>query len=200
MADPRTPWTAFEFAVVDVEGNGQQPPDLVEISIVPIRRGTIGDPKTWLVRPPRPITSIARRIHRITDAQVADAPTVADVADELRRFLDGRVFVAHNAGVDLGVVSRSVPGYQPELTLDTLRLARRLLPGLASYRLGALVESLHLAQDLPAGLAPHRATYDAIVCARLLKRLATPNGAEPLTLDELLDTKPERVSEAETLF
>jgi exodeoxyribonuclease X len=29
-------WTAFDYAVVDVEGNGQQPPDLVEISIVAI--------------------------------------------------------------------------------------------------------------------------------------------------------------------
>jgi DNA polymerase III epsilon subunit-like protein len=34
---------------------------------------------------------------------------------------------------------------------------------------------------------PHRATYDAIVCARLLAHLATPPGRDPLTLTELLD-------------
>ncbi|WP_158293090.1 MULTISPECIES: exonuclease domain-containing protein [Kribbella] len=61
--------------MVDVEGNGQQPPDLVEISIVPIQNGTIGQPKNWLVRPPRPITAMARHFHRITDDEVADAPT-----------------------------------------------------------------------------------------------------------------------------
>lgn len=48
MAEPTTPWTEFDYAVVDVEGNGQQPPDLVEISVVAIENGTIARPKTWL--------------------------------------------------------------------------------------------------------------------------------------------------------
>ncbi|MDP9843148.1 hypothetical protein [Streptosporangium lutulentum] len=60
--------------MVDVEGNGQQPPDLVEISIVAIESGTIGRPRNWLIRPPRPITAMARRFHKITDDQVAGAP------------------------------------------------------------------------------------------------------------------------------
>ncbi|MEU4294364.1 3'-5' exonuclease [Kribbella sp. NPDC026596] len=181
--------------------NGQQPPDLVEISVVPIGRGLIGEADTWLVRPPRPVTSMARRFHGISDDQLATAPTAGEIADELRGALDGRVFVAHNAGVDLGVVTRSLPGYQPGGTLDTLKLARRLLPGQASYRLGALVETLDLAEGLPPDLVPHRAMYDAIVCARLLTRLAS-SGGQPRTLDELLDAKPERRSDgsAATLF
>ncbi|MFI7063391.1 exonuclease domain-containing protein [Kribbella sp. NPDC050124] len=178
MVEAQPTWTAFEYAAVDVEGNGQNPPDLVEISIVPIQQGTIGQPKTWLVRPPRPITAMARRFHRITDAQVADAPTVANIVGELRESLGDRVFVAHNASVDLGVVTRSVPGYQPDRVLDTLRLARRLLPGQTSYSLGFLVDALGLDLDFPPGLVPHRATYDALACARLLKLLMTQNRAD----------------------
>jgi DNA polymerase III epsilon subunit-like protein len=188
MTDPADSWTAFDYAVVDVEGNGQQPPDLVEISIVTIHKGTIGRANSWLVRPPRPITPMARRFHRITDDQVVNAPTVADIDTDLRAALGDMVFVAHNAGVDLGVVSRELQGYQPAQTLDTLKLARRLLPGCDSYKLGALVEAFDLARGLSPDLAPHRATYDAIVCARLFVHLATPPGRDPFTLAELLHT------------
>jgi DNA polymerase III epsilon subunit family exonuclease len=186
MAQPTDPWTAFDYAVVDVEGNGQRSPDLVEISIVEIKGGFIGRPRNWLVRPPRPITPMARRCHRITDAQVIDAPAVADIGAELRQALSDKVFVAHNASVDLGVLGRELPGFQPDRVVDTLKLARHLLPGRDSYRLGALVDAFELARGLPAELVPHRATYDALVCARLLTLLATPPGHEPLTLAELL--------------
>ncbi|MCW2898880.1 MAG: hypothetical protein JWO67_1145 [Streptosporangiaceae bacterium] len=179
-------WTSFRFAVVDVEGNGQQPPDLVELAIVPITQGVIRTPITWMVRPPRPITPMARRFHKITDEQVAVAPPVAEVAEEMRTALDGAVFVAHNAHVDLRVLARELPGFQPEHVIDTLKLARRQLPGRDSYKLGALVDALALADCLPDGLAPHRATYDALVCARLLAHLATPPEAEPLALADLL--------------
>lgn len=187
VKDPTEPWTAFEYAVVDVEGNGQRPPDLVEVSIVAIQGGLTGQPRTWLVRPPRPITPMARRFHKITDDQVADAPTVADIEAELRQALSDKVFVAHNASVDLGVLGRELPGFQPARVVDTLRLVRRLLPGRDSYQLAVLVDAFELATDLPGDLVPHRATYDALVCARLLSHLAMSLGHEPLTLAELLD-------------
>ncbi|TCC30521.1 3'-5' exonuclease [Kribbella sindirgiensis] len=187
MEQPADPWTAFDYAVVDVEGNGQRPPDLVEISIVAIKDGLIGQPRSWLVRPPRPITPMVRRFHKITDDHVVDAPAVAGIEAELRRALSDKVFVAHNAGVDLAVLDRELPGFQPARVVDTLKLARRLLPGRDSYKLGALVDAFGLARGLPADLVPHRATYDALVCARLLSHLATSSGREPLTFAELLD-------------
>lgn len=187
-------WTAYEYAVVDVEGNGQRPPDLVEVSVVAVVAGSIGEIKNWLVRPSRPITPMARRFHRITDDQVVGAPGVADIEAELREALRDKVFVAHNANVDLGVLGRELPGFRPAQVLDTLKLARRLLPGRASYALGALVEDLALDSGLPADLMPHRATYDALVCARLLCQLATAADREPLTLTELLDTTTSKSS------
>ena len=44
-----TDWTGQSFVVVDVEGNGQQPPDLVELAAVPVVDGVIGEPVSWLV-------------------------------------------------------------------------------------------------------------------------------------------------------
>ena len=51
--DSMTDWTSLAYVVVDVEGNGQQPPDLVELAAVPIVGGKIGEPSSWLVRPER---------------------------------------------------------------------------------------------------------------------------------------------------
>lgn len=158
-----TAWTERRYAVIDVEGNGQQPPDLVELAVVSIASGAIGEPRAWLCKPNEPITVMARRIHGITNEMVAAAPVFAEVAAEMRACLGSAVLVAHNAPVDLGVLRRKLPDFEPSAVLDTLKLSRRLLPGPASYRLGALASELHLADGLPQHLKPHRATYDVLV-------------------------------------
>jgi exodeoxyribonuclease X len=176
-----TDWTSLDYAVVDVEGNGQQPPDLVELAVVPIRSGVVGEAATWLVRPTEPIKHFATRIHGIRNEDVADAPVFGDIAGQVCSALDLPVLVAHNAHVDVSVLARKLPGWQPPEVLDTLRLARRLLPGRPSYRLGALAGALSLPAGLPSGLSPHRAAYDALVTARLFVTLATRTP----TLEEL---------------
>ncbi len=179
------PWTSSRIVVADIEGNGRRPPSLVEAALVPIVDGRIGEPATWLVHPGEPITWQATRVHGISNQEVADLPVVDAVADEIRAHLAGAVVVAHNAHVDLDVLARELPGWQPAGVIDTLKLARARLPGQATYRLGALVDALNLAQDLPAGLRPHRAGYDALVTARLFVHLATDANGGPLLLGDL---------------
>jgi DNA polymerase III epsilon subunit-like protein len=76
------------YAVVDVEGNGQQPPDLVEVAVVPVAAGIIGAPGRWLVKPPRSVSRIAARIHGLTNEALAAAPAFADIESEVREALD----------------------------------------------------------------------------------------------------------------
>jgi exodeoxyribonuclease X len=123
-----TAWSERRYAVVDVECNGHQPPDLVELAVVPIERGVIGVLATWRFQPEQPITPMARRIHGISNDMVAHAPVFSSLAMEVQARLDGAVLVAHDASVDLGVLKRKLPGFAPDDVLDTLRLARRLLP------------------------------------------------------------------------
>jgi exodeoxyribonuclease X len=183
-----TAWSERRYVVVDVEGNGQAPPDLVELAAVPIEGGLIGQPATWLVRPDEPITPMARRIHGITNQMTETAPVFADIEADVAARLSGAVVVAHNAGVDIAVLKRKLPGFAPDAVLDTLVLSRRLLPGQPSYRLGSLVTALDLDCDLPAGLRPHRAGYDALVTARLFVRLTSaPSGS--LSFEALRDGK-----------
>jgi exodeoxyribonuclease X len=121
-------WTSLSYAVVDVEGNGQQPPDLVELAVVPIVGRKIGEPQSWLVRPQRSIKYFATRVHGLSNEDVADQPPFADVADEVRASLDVSALVAHNAHVDTSVLTRELVGWQCPEVFDTLKLAKRLLP------------------------------------------------------------------------
>jgi exodeoxyribonuclease X len=197
-----TDWTSLNYTVVDVEGNGQQPPDLVELAVVPVIGGKIGEAQSWLVRPEVPIQNFATRIHGITNKDVASAPAFAEVASEVRKALDGAVVVAHNAHVDTSVISRKLPDWVPAEVFDTLKLAKRFMPDQVGYRLGTLVNVFSLADGLPEGLSPHRATYDALVAARLFVHLATRTEDQPLSLEALRGEPPEGSDsyEASALF
>jgi len=196
-----TDWTSLRYAVVDVEGNGHQPPELVEIAVVPIADGIAGEPVTWLIKPEHQIRYFGTRIHGLTDQDVARAPAVAAVEAEVLKALSADAVVAHNAHVDVRVLQRQLAQWKCPEVFDTLKLARRLMPGQKSYRLGALTEAFSLADGLPVGLSPHRATYDALVTARLFVRLATRAHTSPRTLAELRhDTQEGGHHEAHALF
>lgn len=186
-----TDWTSLNYVVVDVEGNGQQPPDLVELAAVPIVGGVIGEPVSWLVKPETSIKYFATRIHGLSNKDVADCPSFEAVKVDVLLALSHPAIVAHNAHVDLGVLQRKLTGWEPPEVFDTLKLARRLVSGLDSYRLGRLVEAFSLSEGLPEDLSPHRATYDALVAARLFVLLAT----KAASLEDLRGRPPKEVDE-----
>ena len=188
MTDTLSDWTTLRYIVVDVEGNGHQPPELVELAVVPIVGGVIGEPTSWLVRPGHAIRYFATSVHGLTTADVADRPPITDIAAEVLKALDVPALVAHTAHVDVDVLRRELPGWRPPEVFDTLKLARRLVPDLPNYKLGTLVERFKLAGGLPHELKPHRATYDALVTARLFVRLAT----QAVSLEGLRGQSPER--------
>jgi exodeoxyribonuclease X len=138
------------------------------------------------------VVSAPARIHGITGQDVASAPAFADIRHEVRTALAGKVIVAHNAHVDTAVLARELGDWDSPEVFDTLKLARRLLPGQPSYKLGALVTALSLDNDIPTGLAPHRAAFDVLVTARLFVRLATSHDGNPVALEELRGQPPDR--------
>lgn len=85
---------------------------------------------------------------------------------------------------------------RPPEVFDTLRVARRLLPGRPSYRLAALVSAFGLAAGLPADLRPHRAAYDALMTARLFVELAS----QAATLEDLRSSRPAMHGDPPLLF
>ncbi|OAP20452.1 MULTISPECIES: exonuclease domain-containing protein [Amycolatopsis] len=150
-----TEWKSLKYVVVDLEGNGHQPPDVVELAAVPIVDGVIGESDEWLVRPDQPITPFAHRIHGISNHDVEHNDTFADVKAHVLRALEADVLIAHNAHVDVDVLKRKLDDWECPEVFDTLKLARRLLPGLPTYKLSSLVEEFGLGDSLGHLDQPH---------------------------------------------
>src|SRR5262245_5862479 len=99
---------AAMFAVLDVETTGLDPAlghRVCEIGAIKIRAGKEIDRYHTLLHPGIPIPEEARRIHRISDEMVKEAPLFAAVARPLREFLAGTVLIAQNARFDLGFIN-----------------------------------------------------------------------------------------------
>lgn len=169
----RTPLDALPCVVVDLETTGLSPERghrVTEVAAVEVRRGEIAAEFATLVNPGRPIPSRVARTTGITDEMVADAPPFGEVAGIVRRKLEGRVFVAHNAPFDWRFLSqelRRTGGALPRgPRLCTLGLARRLLPELGSKALDTV--AAHYGVEIENR---HRAAGDARATASLLPRL-----------------------------
>ncbi len=163
----------LSYAVVDVETTGgkyERGHRITEVAIVEVRNGTIVDEFHTLINPGRRVPARIAHLTGISDGMLINAPYFDDVAEEVHRRLEGRVFVAHNVAFDWGWLSNHLGdalGMVPEVErLCTVRLARRLLPELRRRNLDALTEFFRIPIH-----DRHRAYGDALATARVLLRL-----------------------------
>ena len=162
------------FTVFDFETTGMSPVHDRVVELAALRIDTDGEERAFqrLVNPGRPIPPGVTNIHHITDEMVADAPRFPAVAREFLEFADGSTLVAHNAHFDLGFLQESLARCGLPLwrgrTIDSVKLAKRCFPGMASYRLQSLRLALHLDDD-PGNDQAHRAGADVFWTAQILK-------------------------------
>lgn len=176
------------FRAVDTETTGLDPKcdKLVEVAWArAFQPGTghrFGADAACLLQPGIPIPPTASAIHHITDADVQDAPPYGpDIEAAMLR--DADVLVAHNAGFDAGFLEP--PAHLPQVC--TYRIAMHLWPDAPGHSLQVLRYWRGLTPDLPASLHPHRALYDAICCAALLRhQLAELRRLQPIETVEQL--------------
>lgn len=156
------------FAVVDVETTGGKPERsrVIEIGIVHVDDWKISQKFESLVQPGEEISPFIENLTGITGKMLRNAPTFDGIASDVGAFLAGRIFVSHNVAFDYAAVGREMRlsgfDFSPE-RLCTLKLSRRVFPGLAKYSLHELSLSLCLPD-----FGHHRALNDAEAAARLL--------------------------------
>jgi DNA polymerase III subunit epsilon len=160
------------FAVFDVETTGSSAKEggITEIGALKVVRGQVVDEFATLINPGRPIQPFVVRLTGITDRMVANAPSAAEVMPLFEEFAEGCVLVGHNVHFDCSFVgaAREASGLAPlpNPVLDTLKLARSLVPGLKRYRLSSLVSHFGVRA------APnHRALADAAATAGVFLKL-----------------------------
>lgn len=161
----------MEYAIVDIETTGGYAAGagITEVAIL-VHNGTeVVDRYQTLVNPERPIPFSIRVMTGISDEMVAESPVFREVAGEIYEMLRGKVFVAHNVNFDFSFIRYylQLEGYDfNPARLCTVRMSRKIRPGLPSYGLGKLCASL----DIPLNNR-HRAGGDAEATAILFSRL-----------------------------
>jgi DNA polymerase III subunit epsilon len=158
------------YVIFDVETTGASAGkggEITEVGAVKLVRGQVVDEFSTLVNPGRPIDPFVVRLTGITDRMVADAPPISEVMPRFEEFVEGSVVVGHNVQFDCSFVAAARDGVPlPNPVLDTLKLARCLVPGLRRYRLSALVNHFGVRQ------APnHRALADASATTEVFRKL-----------------------------
>jgi DNA polymerase-3 subunit epsilon len=183
------PLQQAQFVVVDLETTGPKPGKaaITEIAAVQINNGELCNEFHTLINPGHHVPSVITRLTGITDDMLRDQPRIDDIFPQLHNFLGPSIIVAHNADFDVRFLNfdaqrlLSTPLLNPSLC--TIRLARRLLPGLRSRALEAVADHLGV-----SCFDHHRALGDARITAGILLILLEKLAAHRVTtVGQLLD-------------
>jgi DNA polymerase III subunit epsilon len=178
------------YAIIDVEttGTSARHERITEVAVLLHDGRAVTDSFVTLVNPECSIPYFITRMTGISNEMVAGAPRFCEIARRLVEMTEGRTFVAHNASFDYHFIREEFLrlGYAFEReTLCTVRLGRKLLPGLSSYSLGKICEVMRIPNH-----SRHRAEGDARATARLFEILVQRAGDADIR--QVLQKKPLR--------
>lgn len=160
-----------EYAIVDIETTGGHASTscITDIAIVITDGKNILDRYESLVNPLQNIPYHIQTLTGISNEMVEDAPPFIEIAEDVYRLLHNRIFVAHNVNFDYSFLRFALQKVGLELKvpkLCTVRISRKVKPGLPSYSLGRLCQSL----EIPL-INRHRAGGDADATALLFLQM-----------------------------
>lgn len=155
------------YAIVDIETTGGHASanGITEVAICIHDGIQVVHRYETLVNPGRDIPVYIRALTGISNEMVQDAPYFNEVAAEIHHLLHDKIFVAHNVNFDYSFLRHHLATAGFELNcnkLCTVRLSRKILPGLPSYSLGKLCRHLDITNE-----SRHRAGGDADATALL---------------------------------
>ena len=161
---------ADSFVVFDLETTGFSAAKnkIIEIGAVKVVNGSITERFSTFVNPKVPIPYEIEQLTHITDDMVLDAPMIHEILPQFMEFCQNAVMVAHNADFDMSFIRHNCDllGLECEKTvLDTVALARVLLPSLNRFKLNTIAKALNISLE-----NHHRAVDDAACTAEIFTK------------------------------
>ncbi len=166
------PLKEAEYVVFDIETTGLSVINnkIIELAGVKMRDEKVIDRFATFVNPHERIPYNIQQLTNINDDMVRGAPELEDVLPKFREFVGDAVLVAHNARFDIGFIQANLKSLgQPPMdnpVLDTLEMARLLLPNLKNHRLNTLSDRFKVSLE-----NHHRAVDDAEALGYVLYHL-----------------------------
>lgn len=159
------------YAIIDIETSGGKfnEEGITEIAIYKFDGELVVDKFISLINPEREIEPFVVQLTGITQQMVKNAPKFYEIAKRILEITQDCIFVAHNVSFDYRIIQTEFRrlGFEYErLTLCTVSLSKKLIPGQLSYSLGKLCKSI----GIPI-LERHRANGDAMATVKLFKIL-----------------------------
>lgn len=166
----------MNYTVFDVETANERRDSICAMGIIRYQNGEIVYEKEILINPETEFHYFNIKVHGITEADVANAPTFPEIWDEIKGYFDQTILVAHNAkSMDLCALYRTLERYGlPEVRNEyicTMELAKMIFKGkdaVSSYRLDVLANLYDIKL-----LNHHNALDDARACFEILRRFET---------------------------
>ena len=160
------------YVVFDIETTGFSPikNKIIEIGAVKVINGEITERFSTFVNPQVPIPFEIEKLTSINDEMVMEAPVIEEVLPRFLEFCEGCVLVAHNASFDISFIRENAERQQLPFDytyVDTVGIARVLLPHQAKHTLDAVCKSLGISLE-----NHHRAVDDAEATAEIFIKLS----------------------------
>ncbi|MEG0952605.1 MAG: PHP domain-containing protein, partial [Niameybacter sp.] len=190
------------YVVFDLETTGFSAHQnrIIEIGAVKVVNGEVVDQFSEFVNPQVPIPYEIENLTGIKDHMVMDAPTIETILPQFLAFCEGSVMVAHNADFDMSFIHANAEGLGLSscfTVLDTVGLARVLMPTLGNFKLNNVAKRLGISLE-----NHHRAVDDATATGEIfIKFIEMLEEKEVHTLDEinhLVDVSPEYIKKLPT--
>ncbi|WP_291910380.1 exonuclease domain-containing protein [Chitinophaga sp. CB10] len=168
------------YAIVDIETTGGHASanGITEIAIFVYDGSGLVQHYDTLVNPGIPIPHYISSLTGITNEMVADAPPFEAVAPMIYSLLKDNIFVAHNVNFDYSFVQYHLKAAGFELDtrkLCTVRLGRKIFPGLPSYSLGNICRHFQIPIN-----GRHRAAGDAEATMKLFAMMLAQDKANAI--------------------
>lgn len=172
--------------VFDIETTGFGPvkDQIIEIGAVKVVEGKVIDYYSTFINPDIPIPFEIEKLTGINDQMVMDSPMIEEILPQFLDFCEGCILVAHNASFDVGFIRKKAEfqGISIDFTvIDTVALARLLLPQLNKVKLNLVAKALGISLE-----NHHRAVDDAKATAEIfVKFIGMLKEKEIFTLEQL---------------